>query len=276
MPSTIYTPEIASAFGAMDSDAAADGSAATAHLLRAAARSMHRLLAKPEPVLAALYDTRVGDSEGRALSGPALPWWVQVETYPITAMRGRSTVDVRVTMRVASGTVMRLQLCSRASPFTPAPAVGAYKTAAATGAWETIEWDGLPIDSSGEDDLTLYVAADAGSTLGSTGTYGSPNTGTVQEVTGTLMRTGAATTWNITGSTWTWGHLLAFVSGTTLLATPRLITGVVASPVGALSFAPGMEPSEAATMRGVTYEIRTIPLWRIAAVTAWTTQRTTL
>lgn len=277
MPSTIYTPEIASAFGALDSDACADGSAVTAHLLRAAARSMHRLVAKPEPVLTALYDTRVGDLEGRAMTGPALPWWTHVETWPVRAMRGRSTIDVRLTLRVPSGTALRVQVCTSAQPFTPAPAVGIYKTAAATGSWETVDVDALPIDPSGEDEVSLYITADAGSTLGATATYGAPNTGTVQEVNAALMRTTAATTWNLTGNTWTWGHLLVFLSGSTLLTTPRLITGVSqASPQGVLLFAPGMTPAEGALLRGATYEIRTLPLWRLGAITAWTTPRTTL
>lgn len=277
MPSTIYTPEIASAYGALDSDAAADGSAATAHLLRAAARSMHRLLAKPEPVLAALYDTRVPDSEGRAMSGPALPWWTVVETYPINAMRGRTSIDVRITLRVPVGTDLRLQVCTRAQVFLLNPPVGAYKTATATGAWETVEWDGLPIDSSGVDEVTVYVAASAGSTLGATATYGNPNTGTVQSATGFSMQTTAATTWVTTsGNTWAMRHLLVFLSGAVILTTPRLITAVFGTNPGQLLFEPALTAGEAAQVAGSTYEIRTLPLWRLAAVTAWTSQRATL
>lgn len=280
MPSTIYTPEIASAFGALDSDAAADGSAATAHLLRSAARSMHRLLAKPEPVLAALYDTRVADGEGRAMSGPALPWWTAVETYPINAMRGRTSIDVRITLRVPSGTDLRIQVCTRAQPFQFNPPVGAYKTAAATGTWETIEYGGLPIDASRVDEVTVYVAASAGSTLGLTATYGAPNTGTVRSAVGDLMTATASTTWNNTGNTWSMRHLLVLLSGSLVLMTPRLITGVYSNAIvglpGELRVDPPFTAGESALAVGATYEIRQIPIWRLAAVTAWTSLRSTL
>lgn len=274
MPSTIYTPEIASAYGALDSDAAVDGSAATAHLLRAAARSMHRLLAKPEPVLSALYDTRAADSEGRAMSGPALPWWTIVDTYPVNAMRGRSTIDVRITLRVPVSTDLRIQVCTRAQVFVGNPPAGQYKTATATGAWETVEWDGLPIDSSGVDEVTIYVSASAGATLGSTATYGSPNTGTVRSVSGERMVPDTTPSWvTTTRNTWAMRHLLVFLSGSALLTTPRLITAVYPD---SMRFAPAASAGEGALLAGSTYEIRTLPLWRLAAVTAWTSLRTAL
>ena len=281
MPTSVYDPEIASAYGALDFDAALDGSAVTAHMLRAAARSMHRLLAKPEPVLAALYDTRASDFEGRSMTGPALPWWTPVDAWPVNAMPGRPTVDVRITLRVPSGTALRVQVATRAQPFDPAARSGRYKTASATGSWETIEFDGTPIDPSGVDELAVYVTAALGSTLGSTATYGTPNTGTVIEAFGDVMLTsGTSTSWVVTaGNTWALRHVVVFLSGSTLLTGPRLITGVENGNTtipSSLRFAPALAAGESARLSGSTYEIRALPTYRLAAVTAWTTPRATL
>jgi len=279
MPTSVYDPEIASAYGALDFDAAVDGSAVTAHMLRSAARSMHRLLAKPEPVLSALYDTRATDFEGRASTGPALPWWTPVDAWPINLMPGRESIDVRVTLRVPSGVTLRLQLATRALPFDRAARSGRYKTAAATGSWETVEFDGVPVESV--DELTLYVTGVLGSTLGSTGTYGTPNTGTVIEAAGDVMLTsGTSTSWVVTaGNTWALRHLVVFLTGTTLLTGPRLITAVEngnATIPSSLRFAPALAVGESARLSGSTYEIRSVPTYRLAAVTAWSTPRTTL
>jgi hypothetical protein len=43
-----------------------------------------------------------------------------------------------------------------------------------------------------------------------------------------------------------------------------------------LRFAPALAAGESARLSGSTYEIRALPTYRLAAVTAWTTPRATL
>jgi hypothetical protein len=279
VPTSIYTPEIATTYGALDSAAVADGAALTAHVVRALSRGANRLLAKAETPLSACYPVRGGDLEAYAPTGRAYPFWIRVESWPIRTQADRRALDVRLTMRAASGEVLEVQLCTAASPFSPAPAAGAYKTLTGTGSWGVLEWDALPC-AGGEDEVTLYLRGTLGSVLGNTAVYGSPNTGTVQEVTADgIVRTSASTTWQNTSTlaTWAWSHVLVFLSGSTLLTDPRLITGVAGTtPQGRLSIYPPIGTAEAAGLRLSTYEIRECGLWRLASIHAITTPRTSL
>jgi hypothetical protein len=280
VPTSIYTPEIASAFGALDSAAVSDGGALTAHVIRAVSRSVNRLLAKPETVLSAVYPTRGGTLEALAPTGRGYPFWARVESWPIYSRSDRRSLDVRLMIQATSGDVLQIQLCTSRSPFVAAPLAGDYKTLTATGGYDVVEWDGLAT-AGGDDELTLYIRGALSSTLGNTATYGSPNTGTVQEVTSNPggIRTSALTAWNNTSllATWAWTHVLVILSGSVLLTDPRLIVGVVGNaPEGQLELYPTIPINEADALRRTTYEIRTCPLWRIAAIHAITSLRASL
>lgn len=276
MPSSIYAIETASLYGALDSDAIVDGAPAAAHTLRAMARSAHRLLAKRETVVAEAWDVDGDDGETSSPVGPAWPFWVQVGRWPVRKMRRRELYDVSLGVRIDGDARVDFQLATRRRPFTAAPDPSAPNLWSLTGSGDYVAELREGIEGAPEelDELELYVRGEVSDDLASTGTYGTPNTGSVARVWGaSLYASGAA--WNTSGSVLSFRHALVFVDGAgAFIDAPRVIVGVGEDTSGKyLLFHPPVDAIAAARLASADFEIRQLPTWRLSHLTVATQER---
>lgn len=278
MPGSIYTKEVPTVFGALDSLALVDGTPASAFVLRAAAMGGHRLLSKRETLIAEAWDVAGSGSEVTGPSGVAWPFWVELGRWPIAKMRRRDRYDLSLGYNIASGASVTFQAATQKTPWVPNPDPSSPHVIALTGSgsFDLGLVEGLVGQDGYEDELSVFVKGAISSDLGVTATFGAPNTGTVRRLAYTLLYPTGTPTWNTTGSTWAYRHALVFVNaGGRQILEPRIITGVGEDSVGQyIEFWPMIDAISAARIGSASFEIRQLPAWRLSHLTLVTQART--
>jgi hypothetical protein len=118
----INDPEIPALFGALDSAAVGDGTAASALMLRQLARGANRLICQGGPMLNLIFDASVVGGEGvttGVLSGYATPEWRRAYWGPIVVPNKQSlrNYSVQVVATIPATRTVYLQIGSKAHPF---------------------------------------------------------------------------------------------------------------------------------------------------------------
>lgn len=272
---TIQVAQIGSAFGAVDSDAFADGRPFGAHVLRAMARSTNRLTTKGQHLLTIAWpeENTTGDDGNTHVWGmastKAYPWW-QIYTFPITVPKrpGLNRAGVRIRAKVTDDTNVYFALAS----------LGALDQASATlmplshpnvlvatggGTFSDYSLDDAIISAGDYERLAIWVYGRA-TLVDNTATYGSPYTATLTYPADGIFAdhvVDQSANWNTSLSypsqldLANGGNVIQFYGADgNALGGPRQIT-LVDSPV-MLSFSPSLSGQELASAnRGASYKI---------------------
>ncbi|MEQ9503675.1 MAG: hypothetical protein RIT81_42870 [Deltaproteobacteria bacterium] len=279
----ILTPEIASRFGALDSNAFGKGAVFGAHLLRVIGMSRNRLVAKGQHLCCLLwptYDTT--ETAGDVFSGYGPLTFQRVHPpIPVKVKPGLTVADVKLTMRTAAGHVVSLFVATRArsvNRFSEDVRVGPATS------WTNVDIDDVPLnpDRGGNDFLELWIRGTPTTTLGTSGMSGGNAYGTLETVNADFVAdTGAS--WYPTGSgnpSWAeGGHQIAFLdtdysTGTFNELGRREIVHV--DNTGGMHISPRLTAAETRQILSVGgyYVIYTAPHFSIANLAAAAQPRT--
>ena len=289
---SIFTPEIPAEFGALDSAAVADGDPIDAHVLRETARSANRLICLGEPLMNFIWDASTdgsGDENPGAHIGFGLPYWFRVTPLiPREKMPGLTSAKLFARFKARNTEVLELQVETKRRPFNPS-GNGNVLTLTGTGSDAWADLSGVLIDEGPTEMVSVWMRGVGTGTTANTGTYGTPNTGTVERVIGdnSVEVDGAA--WNSTGSTLaTGGHFVEFTNAAgqrvaesrAIVAVQTYAEVVSASPItlragSRLVVYPKFTSSlERQMIEGSTFTIYEMPRWRLINLALYAQDRT--
>lgn len=272
---SIFTPEVASLCGALDSDAVQDGEPFSAHFMRALIRSSNRLIGKEQP-LCNLYWPEVTGTEDAVypFEGIAPLWWVRAYApIPLSKRPGLTSLEAWLRLYAATGHVIDVYLATKARPWTPY--VGADLQITGSAAFVDHSIPGIPLLAEGPEEFELWLRGQVTATLADVG-YGSPNTNTGLFVIYGADRNElyhAGSTWNFSGinSLAQGGHAINFYDADGVqIGGPRQIVAHTRDTSGyeGLRFAPPMSPNEvfrldsqASYSAGGSFEIVRVPTY---------------
>lgn len=177
-------PEIATSYGALDTDAILDGDAGHAHALRELARSTNRLLACSSPVLNVVFDASEDLGEqcpGAANGFIGVDIWTPLIPGPILVPKKTNhvVIDFRLIAKFPVGKAVTIQVATVVAPFVDAadrdrPGV-LYATG--TGDFETYELVGIPCTRREVEQIGVWIRGDQAGDAPSFVDYGGPNMG---------------------------------------------------------------------------------------------------
>ena len=272
---SLLTPQVASAFGAVDSDAFADGRPFGAHVLRAMSRSANRLTTKGQHLLTLAWPVQntSGDDANSHVWGMAstraYPWW-QIYTFPITVPKrpGLNRAGLRIRAKITDDTSVLFALASLGAIDQSSPTLfdsdhPNVLTGTGGGTFTDYSLNDAIISAGDYERLAIWVYGGA-TLIDNTATYGSPYTATLTYPTDGIFAdhvVDQSASWNPTlqyPSTLdlaNGGNVIQFYgSNGNALGGPRQIT-LVDSPVQ-ISFSPPLSSNELASAnRGASYKI---------------------
>jgi hypothetical protein len=257
---SIYTPEVGTKYGALDSAVFVDGVPFSAHLLRAMAMSANRLTLKGQPLLNLVWPTRDTldeEDEAWAFEGLAWPYWsLLVPRLPVFKRPLLNRAAVRCRLYVASGETCYLQFGTRGCPFQPWRRSGGANVleVAGGGAWTDYSLDDVPLHDGTEEWLEVWVRGEDTGTAMDEGTYGANNAGTHTALFADRMED-STSAWNVAASSIDnpadGGHYLSLEnSGGTRVVGPR---DIIWNSATALSFLPALTRDELSTAGDAGY-----------------------
>lgn len=281
-------PKIYPTFGALDSDCVGDGRPLDAHVLQTIAGSSNRLITRSAPLVSLVWNA--GDPAVVALPGRnvsyAMPFWTQVTPrIPIVKMPLIREATLLYTLGASDDAEIGLQIATDQAPFDPTLPIATSMTVAeitgsATSPYGDVEGrkNFIPLrEGSVNESVTYYIRGGTGD-LADTGAYGSPNSGTIESITGNSLLYGS--TVKVSGATWNaaadsdpsedrldgGGHVFIFKNGLgDTLLEPRLIRYVQREDE--LTIFPGVpEDFRGEALRGADFEIRKLPIVRFHAL----------
>lgn len=278
---SIFDAEIASRFGAVDSDRVADGEAFGADLLRAVSMGANRLLTKGAMGPCLPWPLISRDELGSpAFEAVALPEWRVIHPpIPWPKMPGLSRADARIRIAASVGDIEVKILTSTMRSLQGSE----HLISVPVGAMALRSLDGFRVSPGAFDLLEVWVRGDGTTTLGDTGAHGVPNTGTdfhIADKRGVIYRghptrafdasPGQATpsTWVVGGNDWARaGHWVGFFdSANRALLAPRRIVSVP-SPHEFI-FSPELTDDEAIylTQRVESFSIFRLPSFELGSM----------
>jgi hypothetical protein len=277
--------EIASLLGALDSAVIADGAPASAHVLRTVAMNGNRLRSKGHPLMTLAWDADESATEVKGgLFWIAPPFWVQACPGPVPVSKKPGLVkgDARIVAKVLDSHRVLFQLSTVQHPYSDRGQAGDDNMVTCTGDGDN-DYDvysldvseGLRLDYGPAETLTLWMRGDPSTTLMDTGTYGTPNTGTLNQAGDYVsidQMNDASAAWNTSGNTPDkGGHAIIWKDGAgNILVSHRMIVAVDAAT--RLSFWPQISEAERRLITrnagaGASYDIVKLPEVRLGAVT---------
>jgi len=203
---SILDLEIATQFGALDTDALTDGGALHAHALRQLAMSSHRLAERGGPMVQLMWDSSTDVAESETIGGALLGYavgqsWIPLYVGPVAYPKkpNARTATAKIMLEYANGSdVFVCVQTSQADLTSDLSALNVIKCRG-TGSLETYTLEDIPMGTGSAEPLAFWIRpADAGDLM-DTATYGSPNTGTPELVQAVGMLDNDAT-WNTTSS----------------------------------------------------------------------------
>lgn len=301
---SIFVPEIAATYGALDSDAFADGKPASSAPARELARSVNRLLAQGEPLLQLIFDANIdgggadnipglGYLTGFALNGQ----WRRFYQGPLWCPKKTThrRAEVQITADVTVDTTILVQVATSGHPFDPYATVDDSNVIemVGTGDFEEYAAEDIVLGDGSMEQVELFVQGDVDQELMAVGNYhagppiyydngyGSPATDSVPLIVDfnrhdSIGLDGAH--WNFElGSRIDDGSVyVVFVNANQpneLLTAPRLVISLL-SPTGFV-FRPPLSATEARLVLGTAlhptaFELRRYPVYQVANVAIYT------
>jgi len=297
----IKSPEVASEMGMVDDTALADGEPVSAHILREMCRNANRLIAKSGVLFRWVVraDGSVGDGYGGGITFPLAGWSHAIPIHPtgvqVPKRLGVTKMRVAVRAQIDADATVYMQIGTSARPFDENLALASQFVLLGTGSMAQYTIADIPLRPGQGENLTFHVRAvlDADTDpLMDQGVYGGPtvpadNTGTVTGTAGYGTFVDSALTggtlWNTTGATPSvGGHYVRFLATNNSMITvfhgPSRITGEIHGGLAGkgLMFSPPdtSNASPISRLRGLTYEVRKLPSFRIGSIACYSQQET--
>lgn len=285
---SILDLEIASQYGALDTDALTDGGALHAHALRQLAMSSHRLAERGGPMCQLMWDSSTDASEDGAIGGALFGYavgqsWIPLYVGPVAFPKkpNARTASAKIMLDYANGSDVFVCVQTSQAELTSDLSAPNVIKCRGTGSLETYTLEGIPLGTGAAEPLSFWIRpADSGDLM-DTATYGSPNTGEPEAVSTTGMHDQDAS-WNLTGNTTGLDHLgnsnqsIVFLDTDTdyPLIRPRRI-GLVSGSGQWLQFNQPLSTREqylvgqSIDQARLKYEIREARTYRVASIAVY-------
>lgn len=267
MPTSLSQLEVAAPFGALDSDACTASEFISAHVLRTMQNNARRLAYRGEYLIDQVW-TANGSSDaeedgGRMLDVPRE--WMRI-LGPCTVQRKRHllTGTLQVRARITNGTTVYMQVETRQHALSSVSSTNVL-TMVGTGTWAWYTLTGVRLGRSDADDISFWVRALADQSW-TTGTFGSPSTGTA-DVVGPFDFRDIGATWTPAAINANIGRLaVEFVNSDSVVLVRR---GVRCTYTDVLAFDVQLPDriTAACNASGVTYRLLEGPALRLASLT---------
>jgi len=232
---SIFDPEVASAFGGIDSDAVVDGYACSAALQRAIAMVSNRLATRGHELFNYVWPEEPHSDDGDSglkdnMEVFLYPFWRPI-TPPIVVPKkpGLNRANLRMRVKVTSGDESEFQLETIDDPFSPTHGTHiASHTGTGSFAWVTL--DDVPINVGSMERMRVWGRSLSQGALGDTATYGSPNSATLSAGAGDVLYRNAvkdvSNTWTAPPDDWSSGGFMVWFEDASgnYVAVPRKIT----------------------------------------------------
>lgn len=278
------TPKIYPTFGALDSDCVADGRPLDAHVLQTLAGSSNRLITRSAPLASLVWNAAppaVVELPGTNIAY-AMPFWSQVTPrIPIIKMPLIKEATLLYTLGASDDAEIGLQIATDQAPFDPTLPIATSMTVAeiigsATSPYGDVKdrKNFIPLREGAVNESVAFYLRGGYGDLADTGTYGSPNSGTIESISGNNPLYGSSI--KVSGATWNskadgdptsdrldgGGHVFIFKNGLgDTILEPRLIRFVQREDE--LTVFPGVpEDFRGEVLRGADFEIRKLPVVR--------------
>lgn len=288
---SILLPKITERYGVLATEGVLDGTGPSAAELREIARNANRLLVKSAPVWRSNW--RSANVAGESMTyndlvGWGQPGWIQLTPRkPVRKKPFANKYHVFTEFWVTAGSRHYLQIETSLHPFDPAARTGSPNVVTIDGdvaddTWVQDSVHTLTAPVGIEDYYALWLYSESFDALMDEGTYGAPNTGTIDAVNpapasgGAGSITSGGASWNTSGTTpASGGHVIHIEdSSGGILIGPRVITFNTGNT---LTFRPGPSlgagASNAYALIGQTFKINKASLWRPGDVCAYTQAR---
>ncbi len=231
---SIFTPEIFTTFGAIDSDALADGQPYSSHLLRTIVMNGNRLASKGHEMLNLIWPvtTSVSETQWSGAWVPLHSFWRRILGPVVVPKKvGLRTATAQLHAKILGSQSALFQFTTRARPFNSGARATDVNCLEITGDsdddYDSYTLTGVPLDrQSALETIEIWVIASGDTATASGG--GTPTSGTFTSLERDKLTLSSAT-WNTTsGSKWSdLGHELQLVdSGGSIVVPPVGITDV--------------------------------------------------
>ena len=282
---SINTPEIAAVYGAIDSDAYADGDLPSAHICREMIRGANRLLCRGERIVNMVWDVSQAlhseDMPAGGYGGYAAPFWTKIGPSPLTRPKPGGLTLAKLHLRISTRNTEEIfiQVESLASEFRKQVDAPNILRVSGNGSWQWHTLSNIPISPGSWDELGFYLlGTPVSGTYSGGGTPASQTGGfsvsrTLVEVGGaSFTQSPSATAWDRLGSCFTVEN-----AGGDWVVEPKVIVGVSTATI--LDVLPAFTDSEINRINGnsaadLTYRIRQLPSWRLANLALYAQDRT--
>lgn len=208
---SIFTPQIAAAYGALDSDALVDDTPVSAYVGRELARAANRINSKGCHWFTLLWPSRDEpdasvDTPSDVLKKPfsATIWraWKPIlGPFGMKKKPGLTLAEMRMNAMIPGSDVIQIQVVTQAAPFVSSPSSSAPNlitiTADGDDDWDDYTLDDLPVHHGAQETLTFYARSISQGAGGDTSTFGTPNSGDIGQA-GTTVFYAIDTSWNST------------------------------------------------------------------------------
>lgn len=267
MPTSLSQLEVASPFGALDSDACTSSEFVSAHVLRTMQMNARRLAYRGEYLIDQVW-TASGSNDaeeaGARLIDVPLTWTRILGPCTVERKRHLLTGTLQVRARITSGTTVWLQVETGQHALSSVATTNVLEMAG-TGSWAWYTLTSVRLGRTDADDISFWVRAPADQAW-TTGTFGSPDTGTA-DVVGPLDFRDIGATWTPAAINANIGRLaVEFVNSDSVVLVRR---GVRCTFTDTLAFDVPL-PQRIATAcnaSGVTYRLLEGPALRLASLT---------
>lgn len=175
------TFKIPSQFPAIDSQAFYEGSPFDVFVLDAIAQSHNRLVACPSQmfnITNAFITRSVGTSIHPYRVAVSSLWTPVLEPFRVKKKPGTTYADFHVGFDVPAGS-MKLQLTTTARPFQASPPANAINVQTLSSSVSSTVFANIPINSSAEEEIGLFVALGEGGGFVDEFLAGGPSSGTI-------------------------------------------------------------------------------------------------
>lgn len=221
---SINTPEIASLFGALDSNAFGDGQPFSAHLLRTLMMSSNRLASKGHEMLNLIWPVAVAPSYDASIFGHSYHTldtaWTRL-AGPITVPKkpGLKTGTFSITAKIENSFEALVQVVTKEKPFSANARAGDAGCMLFSGDgdndFDTDSMTGIPLDRQSDTErIEIWIKHAGASGAADTATCGSPSSGQAESIGPDGFAADTATfSWTVS-SPGTWGeqgHVVRFL-----------------------------------------------------------------
>lgn len=295
---SVYTPQIATSYGALDSNAFFDEMGVNAHILRVLARNANRLAAKSHHMFTLAWPSvQTGTAvplQRRYQYAEALgtTWYQVIPPFKIPKKPGTEKMECRIRANISNNLRVVFQVQTIAAPFAERIDTANPNVVIVTGtdAVATYAIDNVPISTGREEVITLWARAVSAGAVPSTALYGAPVSGTIGRIsreqlilpqTTTLINWGAGTSTPDDFVSIGAVIQLSTLQGE-LVATRRLQdlnfdtvqnSVPVTSYLGRITFEAPLSDDQVARLRMGTWEIRSIPNYALTGFSGRAEQR---